>query len=413
MAGITNPNFLNSFQKSAIERLDSGNILVGQVGSGKSRTALAYYFFKIGKGDITNKDGYVPMLEEIDLYIITTAKKRDSFEWEDEMCPFLLSTHKDVCMYDINIVVDSWNNIKKYKDIKNAFFIFDEQRLIGNGTWVKTFLQIAKNNKWILLTATPGDTWMDYIPVFLANGFYKNRTEFIAEHVIYSPFTTKFRKVQRFVGIKKLVRLKDLIVVNLEKTEKNIKRNKIFKKVNYNKEMYKKIQKNRWNYEKNEPINDISELFMLLRKEINTSEDRINELKTILLNCDKSIIFYNFNCELELLRNVCDELGINYSEWNGHNHDPLPEGEKWVYLVQYNAGAEGWNCITTNNLIFYSPNYSYKMMVQAAGRIDRMNTPFDELNYYILKSDAPIERAIWHALDNKKNFNESKYYKGL
>ena len=71
-----------------------------------------------------------------DLYIITTAKKRDTLEWEGELSPFLLSTNPDVNLYQNKVVIDSWNNISKYKDITDAFFIFDEQRVVGSGTWV-------------------------------------------------------------------------------------------------------------------------------------------------------------------------------------------------------------------------------------------------------------------------------------
>jgi len=167
-------------QREALERLKSGNILCGDVGSGKSRTALAYYFEKECGGSF--EPLYSPMQNPKNLYIITTAKKRDSLEWDDELIPFHLSRNKDLC--DVDIVIDSWNNIKKYADVKNSFFIFDEQRLVGSGAWVTTFYKITGSgrysnnqtgNHWILLSATPGDTWSDYIPVFVANKFYKNK----------------------------------------------------------------------------------------------------------------------------------------------------------------------------------------------------------------------------------------------
>ena len=173
MAGIS----LRDYQLDAVNRMKNGCILCGGVGSGKSRTALAYYFFQEG-GELLNNvcgDNYIPMEDPPkDLYIITTARKRDTKEWEGELSPFLLSTHREVSLYSNKVIVDSWNNIGKYIAVTNAFFIFDEQRVVGSGAWVKAFLKIAKSNEWILLSATPGDTWEDYIPVFIANGFYKS-----------------------------------------------------------------------------------------------------------------------------------------------------------------------------------------------------------------------------------------------
>lgn len=398
---------LRDYQIGAINNMKNGCILCGGVGSGKSLTSLGYYYIQNG-GDWSFLEGesYVPMDDPPkDLYIITTARKRDTFEWEGELSPFLLAPSNN--MYDNNVVVDSWNNIQKYKDVKNAFFIFDEQRVVGSGAWVKAFLKIARGNKWILLSATPGDTWMDYVPVFLANGFYKNKTEFIREHVIYSRYC-KFPKVDRYVNTGRLLRLRRSILVDMDfKRETRAHHTDIF--VEYDARTYKKIMKDRWDIWKEEPIINASGLCYALRKVVNTSEARQVELLELFEKHPKMIVFYNFNYELDILKELPYGRNVTVAEWNGHKHEPIPTTDKWVYLVQYTAGAEGWNCITTDTIVFFSQNYSYKIMQQSAGRIDRLNTPFRDLYYYHLKTRSGIDLAINKALKSKKKFNEKEW----
>ncbi len=408
MAGIN----LRDYQFDAVKRMKNGCILCGGVGSGKSRTALAYYFVRNG-GTICNADEYFsdeyePMNDPPkDLYIITTARKRDTKEWEGEFSPFLLSETRELSLYSCNVVVDSWNNIGKYTDVENAFFIFDEQRVVGSGAWVKAFLKITKHNEWILLSATPGDTWRDYIPVFVANGFYKNRTEFIRQHVVYSRHCS-YPKIDRYINTGRLVRLRNSILVDMD-FQRSTESHHENVSVGYDIPKYKEIMKSRWNPWTNAPIVTAGELCYALRKLVNTDESRTVALLEILDKSPKAIIFYNFDYELDILKSLCYEDGTGIAEWNGHKHQEIPDCERWVYLVQYTAGCEGWNCVKTNTIIFYSQNYSYKVMTQAAGRIDRLNTPYKDLYYYHLKSRAPIDLAISRALANKKNFNEGRF----
>ena len=411
MAGVE----LYDYQLAAVEKMRNGCILCGGVGSGKSRTALAYYYLQNGGAVecLMGLEDFIPMDDPPkDLYIITTARKRDTLEWEGEFSPFLLSTHEDLDLYreGHKVVVDSWNNIKKYAEIKDAFFIFDEQRVIGSGAWVKAFLKIAKSNDWILLSATPGDTWEDYIPVFVANGFYKNRTEFIREHVVYSRFT-KYPKIDKYINTGKLIRLRNSILVNMDFRRQTVSHHEdVF--VKYDISKYKDAGRTRWDPFKDEPIMNAADLCYVWRKLVNTDDSRQVALLQILEKHPKAIIFYNFDYELEILKEVCAGNGYEVAEWNGHKHQPVPDGGKrWTYLVQYNAGAEGWNCIKTDTIIFFSQNYSYKIMQQSAGRIDRLNTPYKDLYYYHLKSRSGIDLAISRALKDKKDFNESRYVK--
>lgn len=380
---------LKPHQQKALKELGNGKILWGGVGSGKSRVAVAYY--------MANE-------QPKDIYVITTAKKRDSLDWSKEFANEAVGWHADATIAGI-LTVDSWNNLKKYSEVEDAFFIFDEQRLVGSGTWVRSFLKIARNNNWILLSATPGDTWLDYIPVFVANGFYKNRTEFKREHVVYKPFS-KFPKVDRYLNTGRLNKLRNQILVHMP-YEKLTVRHTITKYVEYNETLIQSVIKNRWHIYQNRPIRDVAELFALMRKIVNTDPSRVAEIRELLGMHPKMVIFYNFNYELERLRELVDQVTV--AEWNGHKHESIPETDSWAYLVQYVAGSEAWECTETDTITFYSLTYSYKLWEQSHGRIDRLNTPFTDLFYYILRSKSVTDAAVWQSLKAKKNFNVANY----
>jgi hypothetical protein len=380
---------LDPHQIKAVNELANGKILWGGVGTGKSRVAAAYY---------------MKVEADADVYVITTAKKRDSLDWETEFGRFGVGKHLDATLAG-QLVVDSWNNIAKYSKVRDAFFIFDEQRLVGSGSWADAFIKIARANRWILLSATPGDTWMDYIPVFIANGFYKNRTEFKRKHVVYNTFT-KFPKVDHFVGTGTLLAHRSELLVEmpyLRHTTRHTHR----VDVDFDPALWDKVVKERWNPFKNQPLRDVAELFSAMRRTVNSDASRLSAVRTLLGAHPRLIVFYNFDYELELLRSLASH--VTTAEWNGHKHQPIPDTESWLYLVQYVSGAEGWNCTDTDAICFWSLPYSYKIFEQAYGRIDRLNTEFVNLHYYVLRSSAVIDEVIWKTLETKKSFNEHRY----
>ena len=392
----------------AVKRMKNGCILNGSVGSGKSRTGLYYYFSKYGG---SFDPDYKPMRPNPpDLYIITTAKKRNTLEWEEELVPYLLYTDPGQNSYYGNrVVVESWNNLHKFIDVKNAFFVFDEDHVTGKGAWVKAFLKIAKFNEWIILSASPGDQWSDFVPVFIANGFFKNRSEFDREHVVYSRFT-KYPKIEKYINTGYLMYLRNQILVDMDyKREVNKHHEDIY--VRYDVSKYKDVIRNRWNPFTNEPIVNASEFCSVLRRIVNSDESRQIAVLELFEKHPRVIIFYNFIYEVEILKTIFEAYDdVIVAQYNGQQHDPLPTGDKWVYLVQYNL-SEGWNAITTDTVIFYSQTYSYKTMLQAAGRVDRMNSPFKDLYYYHIRSRSGIDLAITKALKEKKTFNESRWVK--
>lgn len=372
---------LYPYQRKAVDRLHNGSVLCGKVGSGKSLTGLFYY-----------------MENHIDkhLYIITVAKKRNDREW-----------HRDFEALGIDGVVDSWNNIEKYTDVKDAFFIFDEQRAIGYGKWGMAFIHIARKNNWIMLTATPGDVWMDWMCIFIANNFYRNKTDFVDQHVEYNPYS-KFPQIRRYHKTDKLERFRKYLAVPMQDFRTtNLHRKYI--NADFDKDLYQTVVKTRFNPYTEEPIMNASEFTQVLRRIINTSERRRIHAKQEIMTRDKVIIFYNYTYELDILKEICQELDRAYYQWNGQKHEAIPDAETWVYLVQYTAGAEGWNCITTDTILFYSLNYSYRIMEQSEGRINRVNTSFENLYYVYLKSPASIDDAIERSIRSKKKFNERNW----
>lgn len=384
-------------QQKAVEDLDNGKVLCGGTGVGKTKTAAAYYVLCESPRPV---------------YVITTAKKRDSLDWEEEFASFhvyrrdaeLEDEFTDLRREHGVLTVDSWNNLHKYADVKDAFFIFDEQRAVGSGEWANTFVRIGRANRWILLSATPGDTWLDYIPVFLANRFYKNKTEFKREHCIYS-YYGKFPKLERYLATGKLVRLRNQILVEMpfERHTTQVSREVL---VAHEPKLMEEVTKKRWHVYEERPLNDAGELHGVARKVANADSSRFLAIRQLLTVHPKMIIFYNFDYELEILRELSEDTTV--AEWNGHKHQPIPTEETWVYLVQYVAGNEGWNCVETDTVVFYSLTYSYKVWHQAHGRIDRLNTPFNTLYYYVLRSSSWIDLAILKSLKSKKSFNEKK-----
>lgn len=401
---------LYDHQIAVLDKIQTGSILCGGVGSGKSRTALAYFYIYVceGKMCINGSGRTVLPKKQIPLYIITTARKRDSGDWEREAEPF----------YTIRPTVDSWNNIAKYKDVRNAYFIFDEQRVVGYGAWSKNFIEIARHNNWILLSATPGDVWMDYAPVFIANGFYRNITDFKRQHVVYSRFT-KYPKIEKYIHTEKLERFRKTILVNMYFDRSTISHH-VDQYVQYDKKLFDRANKDRWNIFTKRPIENAGELCSVLRRIVNLDRSRLKKCMELTWLSGRSIVFYNFDYELEALideienyKKYKDSSVFSYAQWNGHKHESIPDTERWIYLVQYTAGAEAWNCIETDTIIFYSQNYSYKIMEQASGRIDRLNTPYVNLYYYHLITSSAIDRSIRMALDNKRQFNERAYSEGF
>lgn len=372
------------YQLEAIDKLQSGMILWGNVGSGKSRTSL-YFYCK----NYSNKK----------LLIITTAQKRNNGEWLEE-CK----------VFGLNPIIDSWNNIKKYDNYENYFIIFDEDHLTGYGAWSKAFIKMAKHNDWLVLTGTPGDNYAEFMTVFIAKGWYKNKRDFEEQHVIYSRYS-KYPKVDRYINQGLLeVRRRDILVKMFVDKRAIVHKEVIITQYDISK--YKKAYKDKRD-ENNKPFKNATAFCLYLRKICNEDVSKVVKVRELLLKHNKVIIFYNYLYEKEILLKLLKTMKtFNVGEYNGQHHDDIPIGERWAYLCQYTAASEGWNCLLCDTMIFFSMSYSYKAMEQAAGRINRINTPYKDLYYYYLRTTSSIDLSINRALSTKRNFNESTFIGG-
>lgn len=375
---------LRPAQRDAVDRMHDGCVLLGRTGSGKTMTALGYW---------------LKVHAQQDLYVVTTPAKRDAMEWEGDSAK--------LGQYLPPERVVSWNKIKDFEYLESAFVVFDEQRVSGSGKWVKSFLKIAKSNDWILLSATPGDVWIDWLPLFIANGFYRTRTQFTDRHVIWDPHT-RYPRIKRYIEEDRLERCQEAICVYLA-SPNPISRMVHDELVSYDSRKYAEVTRKRWNPFEVRPMMDAGELCRVQRRIVLENVCREEALERLLKGHPRALVFYSYNYELEAIKAVCERLGRSYGQRNGHRHDPVPVSkEPWVYIVQYQS-ADAWNCISTNIAILYSLPYSWRQQEQAMGRIDRMNTPFDELHYYRLMTDSTIDNAILACLDRKETFNERVY----
>ena len=205
------------------------------------------------------------------------------------------------------------------------------------------------------------------------------------------------------------MKFKKEILVNMD-DDKATKQWHIDLTCSYDPVLYNAYADSRWNFEEDMPIMNASKLVYMLRKVCNSDPSRLEKLYEICQSHPKLIIFYQFDYERDLITCMLSFKGIPYAEYNGHIHQPIPTGDRWAYVVHLSS-SEGWNCIETDTVVFYSLSYSYRAYVQACGRTDRRTTPFQDLYYYRLKSASKIDKAIMDAHRRKKKFNEANWVK--
>lgn len=138
------------------------------------------------------------------------------------------------------------------------------------------------------------------------------------------------------------------------------------------------------------------------------NSDKIAALKDLIESTeDRLIIFYNFNGELEVLRDLCASVERPVSIICGNIKDlsSYEKSKDSVTLVQYQAGAMGLNLQKSNKIVYFTPPLSSEFFEQSKKRIHRIGQDRTCFYYYLICSGS-IEEKIYRTLAMRKDYTE-------
>lgn len=145
---------------------------------------------------------------------------------------------------------------------------------------------------------------------------------------------------------------------------------------------------------------------MLHLRQLCNSREKIEALKTLIESTeDRLIIFYNFNCELELLVQLVSKLKRPLSFINGSekNLNCYNNNGNSITLVQFQSGSSGVNLQKANKVIYYSPPVKSDFYEQSKKRIHRIGQS-STCCYWKLITSNSIEQRIYNTLDLKRDY---------
>lgn len=152
---------------------------------------------------------------------------------------------------------------------------------------------------------------------------------------------------------------------------------------------------------------------ILYERMLASSSDKYAALEDLINSTsDRLIVFYNFNQELEGLKQVCTKCGRPYSVINGQTKDfkAYENFEDSVTLIQYQAGAMGLNLQLANKLAYFSPPISCDLWMQSKKRIHRLGQD-RPCFYYTLMMKGSIEVKIYDALERGEDYTDELFRK--
>lgn len=392
---------LRSYQQDAVEALLNGkHIVVASCGVGKGFISLEW-----ARG--TKKSNVL---------VITQASKVKSNDFVEE------AKLLDEKWYNSqsSFTVVSWNSLAKWlkehqsENFADYAIIADEiQRIKNYSTGMgKSFLKIASHTKcWAGFTATPGESWIQMMPYFVACGFVKHKTD----------FTNKFCVTQSFKGYIEIIGYNHEEVLNkwwsgityfpdTKEMEKQLP-SETHKVVHFKAPTgYAKVLKTKTRLDTDEFIDTSMAMCHYLRQ-LCCSKEKVEWLKEFVESLDTScVVFYTYIEEGEKIKEALK--GVKIWEINGKKHDiPTADtiGKHDVVLAQWESGSASLNLQFMNYWVSFSPCYSLTTSCQSRGRIKRIGQT-KPMFYYYLKTDHTIENDIYKALKEKRDFSETVWY---
>lgn len=150
---------------------------------------------------------------------------------------------------------------------------------------------------------------------------------------------------------------------------------------------------------------------MLYARQLCNSKEKLEMVRTLIEGTeDRVIIFYNFNCELELLQQLVQKLKrpISYVNGSVKNLNCYNNNSDSVTLVQYQSGSSGVNLQKASKMIYYSPPIKSDFFEQSKKRIHRIGQD-NKCTYWKLITNNSIELNIYNTLAKKQDYTEELF----
>lgn len=365
--------------------------------------------------DLTNKKAFQVFISE--------AQQATEDNWiQDELTG---EYYRQENLYPFNVVgVINYDLIWRRKELlqlQNFTLMLDESSLIQNPTSERTkFIMKMKPENVILLSGTPvGGKYENLLTQIHLLGWKISKEVFWNQYVEWEWQELDGFWQKKILGYKNVDRLKNKLRIHgcdFLKTEEVLdlpKQNDIQIKINSTAE-YKKFHKNSYAcIEGEELIGDTTLTKMLRERQLCSwyNKEKLQAFQDLLESTeDRVIIFYNFEHENEVLKEIAENLQRSVSVVNGQIKDLEAYEEKSdsVTLIQYQAGAMGLNLQKANKIIYFTPPLGSELFEQSKKRIHRIGQDRPCFYYYLICKNS-IEEKIYQVLEMRKDYTEELF----
>lgn len=310
---------------------------------------------------------------------------------------------------------------------EDTFIIIDESHKVANTSSkvTKYVMKLSKKAKYTYLcTATPisNGKYEQYYPQLKMLGVYNGTKKEYYNMFVDERMTrmggSQFMQITGYRNIDLLENMVNQCSVNYKRDKPYLPEDYVYK--TKKPAMFNKLKKNRMYKTDNGEVIELdnsSKLFNALRcvshgfllginKQV--SKEPFERLQAILEthNNERVVIFYNYNIELEMLKQLLSKLKRPTSEYNGARKDLKEFKGKYngVVLAHYKSASTGINdFVISNVMVFNSLPLSSIELTQSKGRIDRQGQGKKPMYYFIIP-DTPVEKKIFEQITNGKDF---------